>query len=320
MRRRAFQGLRKYQSAERSTPPSAAPVVAASGNARLLHYGTASGRPPVVFVPSLINPPTVLDLSESRSMLRHMAAQGHDAYLVDWGTPAAGDSMLGLDSHVAERLVPMLASLPLPPILVGYCLGGSLVLGAAMLHPVRAVATIAAPWHFDGFPAADLDLIIGLWNGAKTTCERLGYVPMEVLQSGFWALDPARTIRKFAAFADITAGTDDERAFLSVEDWANGGAPLTFAAGRDLFETFYEGNMSGLGNWMIRDRAVKLESLTCPNLSICSATDRIVPAAASPRLAQSEMLQMGHVGMIVGRQAPELLWNPLSQWLSGHGG
>ena len=25
-------------------------------------------------------------------------------------------------------------------------------------------------------------------------------------------------------------------------------------------------------------------------------------------------------GMIVGRQAPDLLWNPLSRWLSGHGG
>ncbi|SCW45147.1 polyhydroxyalkanoate synthase [Sphingobium faniae] len=276
--------------------------------------------PPVIFVPSLINPPTVLDLSESRSMLRHMTAQGHDAYLVDWGTPAPEDSMLGLEGHVARRLVPMLEALPEPPILVGYCLGGSLVLGAAMLHPVRAVATIAAPWHFDGFPPADLDQIIALWKGAKASCERLGYVPMEVLQSGFWALDPTRTIRKFAAFSDMTAGTDDEHAFLAVEDWANGGPPLTFAAGRDLFEGFYQENLSGLGRWTIGGRATTLEDLPCPSLSIRSATDRIVPASAAPRLAQIQTLQMGHVGMIVGRQAPELLWNPLSQWLSGHGG
>ncbi|WP_236614810.1 alpha/beta hydrolase [Sphingobium baderi] len=320
LRRRAFEGLKKYQWAKRPVPPPSAPVFAAAGNARLLRYGKANGRNPVVFVPSLINPPTVLDLSESRSMLRHMAAQGHDAYLVDWGTPAAEDSTLGLDGHVAERLVPMLAALPAPPLLVGYCLGGSLALGAAMLHPVRAIATIAAPWHFDGFPQADLDQIIGLWRGAKATCQRLGYVPMEVLQSGFWALDPARTIRKFAAFADTPHGTDDERAFLAVEDWANGGAHLTFAAGRDLFEAFYHGNISGSGEWTVRGHAVQIESLRCPGLSIRSATDRIVPAAAAPRLAEGRTLQMGHVGMIVGRRAPDLLWNPLSRWLSGHGG
>ncbi|WP_083949180.1 alpha/beta hydrolase [Sphingobium cloacae] len=320
LRRRAFLGLRKYQSAERPVPPPPPAVAASAGQARLLRYGTGKRGAPVVFVPSLINPPTVLDLSESRSMLRHMAAQGHDAYLVDWGTPAAADSMLGLEGHVARRLVPMLETLPEPPLVVGYCLGGSLVLGAAMLHPVRAIATIAAPWHFDGFPQADLDQIVGLWRGAKATCERLGYVPMEVLQSGFWALDPRRTVGKFAAFSDMAPGTDDERAFLAVEDWANGGAPLTFAAGRDLFETFYDGNVSGLGQWMIGGKAVDLPSLSCPALSIRSATDRIVPASAAPRLAQGRTLQMGHVGMIVGRQARALLWNPLSQWLCDHGG
>lgn len=320
MRRRAFEGLRKYQSAQRPAPPPAVPAASTAGNARLLRYGRQGGRAPVVFVPSLINPPTVLDLSESRSMLRYMAAQGHEAYLVDWGTPALEDAALGLEGHVAERLVPMLTSLSMPPIVVGYCLGGSLVLGAAMLHPVRAVATIAAPWHFDGFPQADLDQIVGLWNNAKATCERLGYVPMEVLQSGFWALDPARTIRKFAAFSDMPAGSDEEHAFLAVEDWANEGAPLTFAAGRDLFETFYGRNISGSGNWTIGDRAVNPDSLDCPTLSIRSATDRIVPASAAPGLAENRTLQMGHVGMIVGRQAPTLLWQPLSRWLFDHGG
>ena len=72
-----------------------------------------------------------------------MVAAGHDAYLVDWGAPDAADASLGLDGHVTERLLPLLAALPRPPILVGYCLGGSLALGAAALVPTAAVATIA---------------------------------------------------------------------------------------------------------------------------------------------------------------------------------
>lgn len=296
------------------------PCVAAAGAARLLRYGAHNTRHPIVFVPSLINPPQVLDLSESRSLLRHMGAAGHDAYLVDWGAPVPEDTGLGLDRHVTDRLLPLLATLPRPPILVGYCLGGSLVLGAAALHPFPAVATIAAPWRFDGFPLADRDLIIGLWDKARATCERLGYVPMEVLQSGFWAMDPARTIRKYAAFADIQAGSEAERAFLAVEDWANGGAPLTYAAGRNLFEQFYAANASGRGAWRIDGRTVDPSALPCPTLSIVSTSDRIVPASAGPALKSERSLSLGHVGMVVGGRAQTLLWEPLSRWLSSHGG
>ncbi|WP_198162958.1 alpha/beta fold hydrolase [Sphingobium sp. TCM1] len=320
LRRRAFRGLRKYQEAQRPAPAPQPWHLASAGPARLLRYGAENGRFPIVFIPSLINPPQVLDLSESRSLLRRMAAAGHDAYLVDWGTPTARDAMLGLDGHVTQRLLPMLGALPRPPILVGYCLGGCLALGAAAMQRFPALVTIAAPWRFDGFPARDLDLISGLWRGAKDMCERIGSVPMEVLQSGFWAMDPTRTIRKFAAFADAEPGSDAERAFLAVEDWANGGAPLTFAAGRDLFEGFYAGNASGSGRWLIDGRMVDPAALDCPSLSIVSTNDRIVPAEAGPALREQRSLSLGHVGMVVGGRAREMLWNPLSLWLSSHGG
>ncbi|WP_416464185.1 alpha/beta hydrolase [Sphingomonas sp. VDB2] len=320
LRRRAFAGLRKYQDAARPPAPPPARCVTTAGPARLLQHGTENGRSPVVFIPSLINPPRVLDLSESRSLLRHMAAAGHDAHLVDWGAPMPQDARLGLDGHVTERLLPLFAALPRPPILVGYCLGGSLALGAATMGAFPAVATIAAPWRFDAFPAPDLDLIGSLWNGARAMSERIGYVPMEVLQSGFWAMDPARTIGKYAAFADMEAGSDAERAFLAVEDWANGGAPLTFAAGRDLFDHFYAGNVSGRGQWRIDARTVDPTALDCPTLSIVSTSDRIVPAAAGPRLREERSLSLGHVGMVVGGRARETLWEPLSHWLFSHGG
>ncbi|PJG49493.1 alpha/beta hydrolase [Sphingobium sp. LB126] len=320
LRKRAFQGLRKYQEARRPVRAPAPPAFASAGSAKLIRYGTENGRAPVVFVPSLINPPHVLDLSPGRSMLRHMSAAGHDAYLVDWGTPAQDDGTLGLDRHVTERLLPMLDRLPRDPILVGYCLGGNLVIGAATLRKARAVSTIAAPWNFEGIPPADREHIGALWRGAKPMCQRLGYVPMEVLQSGFWAMDPHRTIRKYAAFAEMAAGSDEEHAFMAVEDWANGGPPLSYAAGCDLFEKFYAANASGRGQWRIGDRSIDPAGLTCPTLSIRSASDRIVPAQAAPEMAEARTLSLGHVGMIVGGNAPQQLWHPLSQWLSSHDG
>ncbi|MDX3899503.1 MAG: alpha/beta fold hydrolase [Sphingobium sp.] len=323
LRRRAFIGLRRYQEATRPAPPPAPAIFAAAGQARLLHFaGDAgdAGRAPVVCIPSLINPPRVLDLSRERSLLRHLTANGHDAYLVDWGSPGADDSGLDLSAHVTERLIPLLDALSRPPILVGYCLGGTLALGCAAAASARGVATIAAPWHFDGFPAADRDQIAALWRNAKPTCERLGYVPMEILQSGFWALDPRRTVAKYAAFADMAEGSPQHDAFLAVEDWANEGAPLTFAAARQLFDDFYARDMTGAGRWQVGGVAVNPAALPCPTLSVRSSTDRIVPAEASPKLADTRTLALGHVGMIVSGRARDALWRPLSDFLSRAGG
>lgn len=281
----------------------------------MLRAGTNDSRAPVVFIPSLINPPRVLDISADRSMVRHMAAAGHDAFLIDWGTPTAADSDLDLTGHITERLLPLLATLPRPPILVGYCLGGTLALGAAQAAGAQAIATIAAPWQFSGVPEADQQQVASLWRGAKPMCQRLGYAPMEVLQSGFWSLDPERTIRKYAAFADMADGSPQQHAFMAIEDWANEGPPLTFAAARQLFEDFYARNDTGEGRWQV-DPA----TLSCPTLSICSSTDRIVPAAAAPPLADSRTLATGHVGMIVGSGAQTSVWSPLSDWLSRAGG
>lgn len=253
-------------------------------------------------------------------MLRHMVAAGHDAYLIDWGSPGPQDGELSLGEHVTDRLLPLLATMPRPPILVGYCLGGSLAIAAAMLRSIAGVAAIAAPWKFDAFPEEDRQRLALLWREAKPLCERLGYVPMEVLQSGFWAIDPTRTIEKFAAFADRTEGSDEALAFLALEDWANAGPPLTFAAGRDIFEQFYAGNLPGSGQWTVSGINIVPEDLTCPSLSIGSMTDRIVPAQASPHLRERIDLSLGHVGMVVGGRARAALWDPLSAWIATHDG
>lgn len=288
----------------------------------MLHLGTATKgkQPAVILIPSLVNPHIILNLNERISFARFLAAQGHDPWLVDWGMPSPADAALDLAGHIEQRLLPMLRSIQRPLILVGYCLGGTLALAAARIADARAVVTIAAPWHFDRYPQKDIDQISALWRDARPLCQRLGYAPMEVLQSGFWALDPIRTIQKYAAFADMEDGSDEQHAFLAVEDWANEGAPLTFAAARELFEDLYGANRTGTGGWSVGGKPVDPAALPFPSLSLCSTTDKIVPAAASTVLADNRKSALGHVGMIVSRKAPQQIWLPLSQWLSAQGG
>src|SRR3546814_7260011 len=103
----------------------------------LLHYG-GTGKP-IVFIPSLINPHVILDLSERNSLLKFLSGRGLNVFLVDWGWPAPGDRELGLKGHIEHRLLPMLAALGETPVLAGYCLGGTIAAATCELMDVSEV-------------------------------------------------------------------------------------------------------------------------------------------------------------------------------------
>lgn len=310
----AMRGLKAYQDAPREERGAPMPVAAQVGRARLRDYG--GGGLPVVFVPSLINPPFVLDLAPHNSLLRWMAGQGVRPLLLDWGTPSPEERTLGIAGHVEGLLLPLIEALGERPALVGYCLGGTMAAAAAALRPVHGLALIAAPWRFSGFPeSARADMAV-LWEAARSTCETLGYLPMEILQSAFWRLDPGRTVAKYERFGTLDPESAEARSFVALEDWANGGAPLTFEAGREAFEDLFAADLPGDGRWHVGGRAIDLAELACPLLDIVSTNDRIVPAATATGLPRRVELGAGHVGMVVGSRAREQLWQPLAAWLS----
>ncbi|HEX8528292.1 alpha/beta fold hydrolase [Allosphingosinicella sp.] len=310
--RRALAGLRRYQEAERRPPLPLMPAVAEAGGAVLRDYGGEGS--PVLFVPSLINPPSVLDLSEERSLLRWLAGRGHRVLLLDWGWPDGTRRKLSVAGHVEQILLPLMGGLGERPALVGYCLGGTIALAAAQLGGVRSVATIAAPWRFSGFPDEARSRLAGLWARSKPTAEALGVLPMEVLQSAFWSLDPARTVAKFEAFA--YAEDDKAGDFVALEDWANDGPPLAGAAALELFQHLFGEDRPGRGEWLVGGEPIDPTLLPCPFLNVVSTVDRIVPDASAAPAGERLELDLGHVGMIVGRRARDALWEPLADWLS----
>ncbi|TPG38631.1 alpha/beta fold hydrolase [Sphingomonas koreensis] len=312
-RAKALAGLAAYQHADRGEARVLPAALQCRGRVTLRDYG-GHGRP-VVFVPSLINPPFILDLAEDRSLLRWLAGEDFRPLLVDWGTPTPVDRDLDITDHVEQLLLPLLATLDQPPVLIGYCLGGTMALAAASAMPVAGLGLLAAPWHFGGFGVGARREIASLWASAKPACETMGLVPMEVLQSGFWKLDPGRTIAKYESYADLDPDSAAARTFVTLEDWANAGAPLTYAAGAQLFD-FFEQDMTGRGAWHVAGRIVDPAALPCATVDFVSRSDRIVPAASAARLPDTRLLGAGHVGMIVGGRAREQLWEPLAGWLS----
>ena len=247
---------------------------------------------------------------------RWLAARGRHVLLLDWGWPGNARKGLSVAGHVESILLPLLRGLGERADLAGYCLGGTMAIAAAARAPVRSLALIAAPWHFSGFPEEARDALARLWAGSRPAVEALGLLPMEVLQSAFWSLDPERTIAKFEAFAAMAPESPQARAFVALEDWANDGPPLPGRAAQDLFVEFFRDDAPGRGRWRVAGELMSEERRRLPILNVVSTTDRIVPAATSLRVGERLELGQGHVGMVVGSKAPEALWQPLADWLS----
>jgi polyhydroxyalkanoate synthase len=309
----ALAGVRAYQQHPYRRMVEPLPIIARSGSASLRDYG-GSG-PLVVFVPSLINPPTVLDLAPDNSLLRWLATQGLHPLMVDWGELDEADMALRLADMVSERVVPLLRSIQAPFALAGYCLGGTLALAAAGLVAPTRIALVATPWHFSGYEDAQRTDIADHFAAVDPLIEALGCLPMEVLQPGFWALDRETVVNKFVAFGRRDPDSAAARAFVDLEDWANSGPPLPPQVARDLFHDLFAGDLSGIGEWHIAGVPIRPETLQVPILDIVASRDRIVPAASALNLGQRLDLPLGHVGMIVSSRAPALLWEPLAHWL-----
>ncbi len=299
--RRTLAGLEAYERASRPPARAERPAIARIGGTALRDYG--GDGTPVVLIPSLINPPDILDLDQDTSLAGAMAQDGRQLLLLDWG-PAAARSDLDIAGHIERLLLPLLDSLGQPAALVGYCLGGTMALAAAGLAQVSAVATLAAPWHFRRYPAESRTALAKLWEQSQGPSERLGALPMEVLQAGFWALDPDRTVRKFAEFGELDPASDQARRFITLEDWANEGEPLPLPAARELFEDLYRDDSPGTGCWTVAGHPVA-ERPPVPTLHLVAGGDRIVPAATAPE-GDRQPIAAGHVGMIVGRARHQL--------------
>ncbi|WP_221795785.1 alpha/beta fold hydrolase [Aquisediminimonas sediminicola] len=321
---RVLEGLRRYQQAARETEPTSHRSIAAQQmDAKLWHIPPLRKRPknwpvrpPVVLIPSIINAHDILDLGREHSLARFLAGRGHPTYLVDWGSPLAETEQLSIDRLITDRLLPLLASLPVPPILIGYCLGGTIAIAAATHLPIHALVTLAAPWHFSRYPESFRQEAAGVWSQGQQAISQWGVMPMEVMQQGFWSIDRTATIAKFERFSQFEEDSPAHKLFVKVEDWANGGAPLSSPAATQLFENLFACDDPGQGYWHIGGQLIDPHKITCPMLHIVSTQDRIVPHASAPDFGTRRDIALGHVGMIIGSRAKSILWNPLARWLA----
>jgi polyhydroxyalkanoate synthase len=247
--------------------------------------------------------------------------------LVEWARPGEVERGFTLTDYVAGRLevaAAVAADIAGAPFgVIGYCMGGLLALALAARRPalVGALALLATPWDFHAERADQARLLGSLADPLARSFAMLGEVPVEVLQALFAAVDPLLALRKFSRFASVAPGSAEERDFVALEDWLNDGVPLSLPVTQECLGGWYGENTPGRGRWLVGGRPVDPARVVMPSLVVIPAQDRIVPpasaAALAERLPAAERLApaLGHVGMIVAREAPVAVWQPLAHWL-----
>ena len=297
----ALFGLRAYAEAPRRERPKEKPEIARVRGATLRDHGGTG--PVAILVPSLINPPRILDLDEQVSLAAAIVQMGNHVLLLDWGE-VEHRSDLTIAGHIEYLLLPLLRSISEPVTLIGYCLGGTMAIAAANLAKVDRIVTLASPWNFMRYPAASKKALEDMWRHSELAARNLGALPMEVLQAAFWSLDPQRTVRKFAEFGMLDQESAEARRFIELEEWANEGEALPYPAAKELVEDLFARDLSGNGLWSVGGQIVS-DKLPVPALHLTAKRDLIAPpeTAASGAVVA---IDSGHVGMIVGSARFEL--------------
>jgi len=335
---RAVDGYRHHPYRRPFADP---PTAWQEGATRLLDYGRApeaaaaspaskarrANGTALLIAPSLVNRGYVLDLMPERSLVRALAAQGFRPYLIEWGAPGEAEEALDLDAYITGRLGRALdavrAETGTRPVLVGYCMGGLLALALALRRPdeLAGLALLATPWDFHADGGAQSRMTARLIDPWFPVFDRLGSVPVDVLQMFFASLEPLLALRKFLAFSDYEPDSDKAAAFVALEDWLNDGVALPVAVARECLLGWYGGNTTARGAWRIGGAPVRPEELTLPTLAVVPQHDRIVPPASAGALAgaiaHASVLSppAGHIGMVVGGRRRAHLWEPLAGWI-----
>lgn len=298
------------------------------GQCKLYRYANNDGAP-LLLVPSLINRAQIFDLCEDRSIARWLQEYGFDVYLLDWGEPQKDPLEENMDDLFEQRFFAALQFITHKKSqkthALGYCLGGTMLCGAAAIKPdyFDRLVFLATPWDFH---AGSKKLSQKVQQWAKISHEILdqkNYLPDDCIQSLFAMLDTSLTRKKFLRFSDMDENSSEARIFVAVEDWLNDGVDLPAGLAQFCIQDMFIDNLSMNNAWAVCNKTINPDMIKSPSLCIASPRDNLVDFESSTALhsqlvgADFVQADCGHIGMIAGQNSIKHVWEPIAAWLNG---
>lgn len=299
---------------------------------RLYYYpgcAEAAAQRPLLIVYSLINRPSILDLSAKRSLIRAFRDRGRPTYLIEWKDPRPHDRFVSLDDYICDyidRCADVLAERhPGRELdLLGVCQGGTFAVCYAALNPERIgkLITLVTPVDFHAGAST-------LYRLARDVdFERLtrvnGIISADTLNSVYVGLKPYQLFaQRYVAMLDMN---DDEALadFLRMERWMYDSPDQTGAAFCQFARELYQENRLVRGSFELQGQRVDLARLTMPIRNVYAATDHLIPAPSAQALGShcaskdyDELVASGgHLGVFVSGASHKRLLPALADWLN----
>jgi polyhydroxyalkanoate synthase len=324
--------LRAAELGEPPLAPTPYEVVYTKGQMRLLHYAPAKRKyeTPILFIYSLINRWYILDFLPGRSLIEFMVNQGFDVYAIDWGTPGRDERQVGWDD-VTNVLIKNAVKWTLRKsgakdlTMYGYCMGGTMALAYAALHPegLRNFVAQATPvdFHEGGIFTAwtaphrfDVDALVDAY----------GNVPIRLMETGFSSMAPVQRMTKWLEVFRKIEDKDFVMTFLGMEHWAADKVEFPGEIYRQYIKDCYQYNNFCHARMQVGGRTVDLGNIECPVLTIIAENDPIAPPKSSEILntlvksSDKEIMRfsVGHIGLSTSSKGPKVIWPKVAAWMA----
>lgn len=307
--------------------------------AALFHYlptrPAAERKPvPLLLVYALINKTFIFDLGPGRSFVEYMVDEGFDVYLLDWGAPGPEDRHTGFDDYVTDYLQRAVRRVlrhsgARELSILGYCLGGTLLLVYAALYPqvpLRNLILLATPADFSTAPEGSM----AIWLeedrlDVDKMLSAFDNVPGELIR--FWAkmLKPVENL--VASYVNLFKMVEDKEmvhAWQAINRWIEDVIPFAGAAMRQFVVEYVRNNELIRGQHFVKGERVDLSRIHASLLNIVAQYDHLVSQAQSEGimdLVSSQdkellVLPSTHVGLMANIRARQAVWPKFADWLA----
>lgn len=297
---------------------------------------------PLVLVPPLGVTTETFDLMPQRSLARFMAASGYHVYLIDWGKPEKRHAHLSLKDYAqvmfSEALKQVRQHSDSQDVsLMGWCMGGLLCLfycGITHDPQIRNLVTVASPIDMRGGGMVARASTAFSWPAKavrRLSGFRLNQLNPAWLHSPGWMTtlsfkltDPIGSLTTYWDLVTRLWDREFVTSHTTTADYLNNMLDYPGGVVQDMMVKMAIDNQMACGQVEIRDVVADLTTIQANLLVYAGAKDVLVSPGIARRimdLVQStdktfRVAPGGHMGVILGSQALQEVWQPVVDWLS----
>ncbi|MGZ3254197.1 MAG: PHA/PHB synthase family protein [Burkholderiaceae bacterium] len=245
---------------------------------------------PILFVPPWINKYYILDLTEKKSCVRHMVAEGFTVFMISWKNPGAEMAENGIEKYLLDgilRAIDVARDISKAPQVhaAGYCIGGTALSTLMALlnkkYPDPAKMPVAHWTLFsslaDFSKPGEIEAFIN--ESTLATIDEMmakqGYLDKKQLSSAFRMLRPNSLIWHYVVHKYLYGETPPS---MDVLFWNADSTRLPRAMHSFCLRKYYVDNiLTKKGAVKLDGHAIDMASITQPLYSVGTTEDHITP-------------------------------------------